>query len=123
MAETASRATARRSRGRRLHRRLATDADVLALPAAPPPEEPVSEADLTGLPDAAQRYLRFAEVAGRPADWSFQLHSRGRFRLRQGWPWMPCEAWQYNARPGVARVFHMRIDAAAWSRCPGGTPT
>lgn len=72
----------------------------------------MSEADLTGLPDAAQRYLRFAEVAGRPADWSFQLHSRGRFRLRQGWPWMPCEAWQYNARPGVARVFHMRIDAA-----------
>ena len=24
---------------------------------------------------------------------------------------MPCEAWQYNSRPGVARVFHMRIEA------------
>ena len=70
------------------------------------------EAELAGLPDAARRYLRFAGVVGRPADWSFQLHCRGRFRFRQGWPWMPCEAWQYNSRPGVARVFHMRIDAA-----------
>lgn len=25
---------------------------------------------------------------------------------------MPCEAWQYNSRLGVARVFHMRIGAA-----------
>ena len=24
---------------------------------------------------------------------------------------MPCQAWQYNSRPGVARVFHMRITA------------
>jgi hypothetical protein len=99
-------------RCRQLHRRLAADNDVLSLPGPPPSEESVREAELAGLPDAARRYLRLAGVVGRPADWSFQLHSRGRFRFRQGWPWMPCEAWQYNSRPGVARVFHMRIDAA-----------
>jgi hypothetical protein len=111
MPVTATRAPAR-PRGRRLYRRLAEDDEVLALPAAPPPEEPVSEAKLAGLPDPARRYLRFAGAVGRPADWSFQLHSRGRFRLRGGWPWMPCEAWQYNSRLEVARVFHMRIDVA-----------
>jgi hypothetical protein len=108
---TVGRAGVRGPRSRRLQRRLAADNDVLALPGAPSPEEPVSEAELAGLPDAARWYLRSAGVVGRPADWSFRLHSRGRFRLRRGWPWMPCEAWQYNSRPGVARVFHMRIDA------------
>ena len=107
-----TRAAAHGPRGIRLHGRLAADADVLALPAAPPCEEPVGEAGLAGLPDAAQRYLRFAGAVGRRADWSFQLHSVGRFRLRRGWPWMPCEAWQYNSRLGVARVFNMRIDVA-----------
>jgi hypothetical protein len=108
---TVGRDGARGPRSRRLQRRLAADTDVLALPGAPSPEEPASESGLAGLPDAARRYLRFARVVGRPADWSFQLHSSGRFRLRRGWPWMPCQAWQYNSRPGVARVFHMRITA------------
>ena len=105
------RATVRRSRTRHLHARLAADADVLALPAGPPVEEPVAAADLAGLPTAAARYLRFAGVVGRPPDWSFQAHFDGRFRLRQGLPWLPCEAWQYNSRLDLARVFHMRIDA------------
>jgi uncharacterized protein DUF6544 len=108
---TVGRAGARGPRSRRLQRRLAADTDVLALPGAPSPGEPVSESELAGLPDTARRYLRFAGVVGRPAVWSFQLHSSGRFRLRRGWPWMPCQAWQYNSRPGVARVFHMRITA------------
>jgi hypothetical protein len=97
--------------GSRLCRRLAEDADVARLPAAPEPVGPVQDVDLTGLPESAQRYLRRAGVVGRAADWSFVLHSRGRFRLRRGWPAMPCEAWQYNSALAVARVFWMRIDA------------
>jgi hypothetical protein len=96
---------------RRLYRRLAEDADVAGLPAAPEPLGPVQEADLTALPEPAQRYLRRAGAVGRQPDWSFGLHSRGRFRLRRGWPAMPCEAWQYNSALAVARVFWMRIDA------------
>lgn len=99
------------SRDARLYSRLADDSDVLALPAAPP-DYVISEADLVGLPRAAQGYLRRAGVAGRPADWSFRLHGRGRFRLRRGWPWMPCESWQYNFSLPVTRIFHMRIDVA-----------
>lgn len=80
---------------------------------APPPEhgDPVTEADLTDLPEPARRYLRFMRVAGRPRDWSFLVRFHGRFK-RVGQPWMPCEAWQYNARDPVLRLFHMRIDVA-----------
>jgi len=99
-------------RGGRLYRRLAADTDVTGLPAAPAARDLVTEEDLAGLPVAAQRYLRRVEVVGRPPDWSFQLHSRGRFRLRRDWPPMPCEAWQYNSAPAVARLFHMQINAA-----------
>ena len=107
------RAVRARRRSGRLWMRLATDPDVLALPAAAPRGEPtVSEADLAGLPEAARQYLSWAGVEGRAADWSFRLHSRGRFRLRRDWPWLACEAWQYNSRPAVARVFHLRLDLA-----------
>ena len=94
-----------------VERNLASDADVQGLPAGPPAEGPVTEADLAALPGAAQRFLRAAGAVGRPPDWSFQARFRGRFRLRAGLPWMPCQIAQYSSRLEVARVFHMRIDA------------
>jgi hypothetical protein len=98
----------------RLYRRLLADADVTALPAAPQASAAVSDEDLAGFPDAVQRYLKCAGVIGRAADWSLAMHSRGRFRMRRGWPQLPCEAWQYNSALAVARVFWMRIDAAGF---------
>jgi hypothetical protein len=71
----------------------------------------VTESDLAGLPEPAQRYLRYMGVVGRPRDWSFLVRFTGRFK-RPGQPWMPCEAWQYNANQPICRVFHMRIDFA-----------
>jgi hypothetical protein len=93
----------------RLRHKLARDSGVLALPDGPAQAEPVSARQLAGLPGAAQQYLRFMGVPGRAADWSFLAHCTGRFRLRPGWPWLPCEAWQYNSGLDVARVFHLRI--------------
>ena len=48
-------------------------------------------------------------VVGRLRDWSFRLGFRGRFRIKPQQPWMPCEAWQYNSRLALARIFHIRI--------------
>ena len=48
-------------------------------------------------------------VVGRPQDWSFRLGFTGRFRTKPQQPWMKCEAWQYNNRLALARVFHIRI--------------
>jgi len=102
-----------------LRQRLAADVAVLGLP--PGPEQPavVSETQLARLPSAAQRYLRFMEVPGRPADWSFLAHITGRFRLRPGMPWLRCEAWQYSTCPAVTRLFHMRLSAAGLLRMTG----
>ncbi len=94
-----------------LLRRLTADPDVAGLPAAPESADVVTDHDLTALPEPARRYLVRAGVIGHPADWALRLHSAGKFRLRQGWPWMSCETWQYNSAAVVARVFWMRINA------------
>lgn len=86
--------------------------DAAGVVASLPEEGPVvGDADLAVLPAPAQRYLRFMGVVGRPRDRSFLVRFRGRFQ-RPGQPWMPCEAWQYNASHPICRAFHMRIDFA-----------
>jgi hypothetical protein len=84
----------------------------LGLPERPGPEvnlDPITDADLTSLPEPARRYLKFMRVVGRPRDWSFRLRSTGQFRrsLQEGW--MPCESWQYNTRLAVARIFYLQL--------------
>jgi hypothetical protein len=84
----------------------------VGLPLTPGPGvdvRPVTDADLRPLPEAARRYLRFMRVVGRPRDWSFRIRATGRFRrsLQEGW--MRCEAWQYNTRLAVARIFYLRL--------------
>jgi hypothetical protein len=99
-------------RAERLRRRLAADPDVGGRPTAAAPEGAVSASELSTLPAVAQRFLNWAGVTGRPADWSFLAHFRGRFRLRPGQRWMPCEAWQYSSGLDVSRVFHLRVNFA-----------
>jgi len=74
--------------------------------------DPVSEADLADLPPAVVRYLRAMGVVGRPPARSLQAHFVGRFRRRRDQAWMPCDAWQYNTAPGIARLFRMRLMVA-----------
>ncbi len=84
----------------------------LDLPAGPGGDfdlEPVTEVDLEGLPDSARRYLRFMGVVGRPRDWSFRVGFHGRFRRSRHEPWMKCEAWQYDTRLDLARIFYIQI--------------
>jgi hypothetical protein len=82
------------------------------LSAGPGPDAPVDIARIAGLPEPARRYLRFMRVVGRPQEWSFRLGFTGRFRTKPEQPWMNCEAWQYNSRPALARIFHIRIRLA-----------
>jgi hypothetical protein len=69
----------------------------------------VAESDIAGLPSAAQRYLRFMGVVGRPRDWSFRVRFQGRFRIRPGRGWLPADAWQYNTAVEPTRIFVMRL--------------
>lgn len=84
----------------------------LGLPTKPGPgwnAESIIEGDLDRLPDAARRYLHFMRAVGRPRDWSFRLGLRGRFRRSRDDAWMTCEAWQYNSRLALARVFYLQL--------------
>jgi hypothetical protein len=79
------------------------------LPSGPGSREPVTEAEIAALPEPAQRYMRFMGVPGRPRIWSFRARWSGAFRRTPSEAWMPCEAWQYNTRLEIARIFHMRL--------------
>ncbi|MFI2433117.1 DUF6544 family protein [Streptomyces sp. NPDC018693] len=88
---------------------LAKDVAAAGLRSGPHGEEVVGQADLDGLPEAVQRYMRFMGVVGRPRDWSFRAHFVGRFRMRPDAGWRTAQAWQYNSAVEIARVFTMRI--------------
>lgn len=79
------------------------------LPSGPGPAEPVTAAELAGLPAAARRYLGFMGIAGRPRDWSFRAGLDGRFRTKPDRHLRPCTVWQYTSRLAVARFFHIRM--------------
>lgn len=92
----------------RFRRELAS----LGLPrgAAPDtPAAPVTVADLEPLPEAERRFLLFMDIPGRPRDRSFRIGFTGRFRRKRDGTWAKCEAWQYNSRLPVARIFHIRL--------------
>lgn len=89
------------------------------LPSGPGDERMITEADLAGLDEPVQRYLRFMGVVGRPRTWSFTARFAGRFRLRPGIPWLAAEALQYDSLlPGAdgaqraSRIFTMRLRLA-----------
>jgi len=79
------------------------------LPLGPGRSSRVTDTDLAGLPAAAQRYLRFMRVLGRPRTWSFRARSAGVFRVQPNRPWTACEAWQYDTSLEIARIFSMRL--------------
>jgi len=104
--------TSEARRSNRIRRRFDREVAALDLPRGPISDAPVTDEDLAHLPSAAQRYLRFMHVVGRPRDWSFRAGWRGRFRRGPIEEWLPCEAWQYDCAVEVARIFHMRLALA-----------
>ena len=97
------------------------------LPDRPTSGQPVTEADLAGLPPVAAGYLRAMGVVGRPRTWSLRAHFVGRFRRGPDQPWMPMDAWQYNSAVEVTRLFRMRLMFArivpmwGWDTYRGGS--
>jgi uncharacterized protein DUF6544 len=73
---------------------------------------PVTADEIRRFPEPIQRYFRTMRVVGRPRVWSFRLEWVGRFRRAPEEEWKRCEAWQYNTRVELARVFRLRIHYA-----------
>jgi hypothetical protein len=85
---------------------------VASVTRAMPVGEPVTEADLDGLPAAAVRYLRFMNVVGKERTGSLLAAAHGRFRMRPDGRWMACRTWQLNTAVPVRRLFHMHLRVA-----------
>jgi uncharacterized protein DUF6544 len=92
-----------------MRRQFLKELAAIGLPVGPGPVDIVTASQIVHLPEPAQRYLRFMGVVGHPQDWSFRLGFTGRFRTKPQKPWMKCEAWQYNNRLALARIFHIHI--------------
>jgi hypothetical protein len=61
---------------------------------------PITEADIAHLPGPVQRWLRWAQVIGKPHASTVRLEQEGRFRLQEGQRWMPFTATQvYTVDP------------------------
>lgn len=120
-AERAARAAPGRGRTGRTRDRGLSEAFRARVAAAglrpgPGDDAPITEADLAGLDEPVQRYLRFMGVIGRPRTWSFTARFAGRFRLRPRMPWLAAEALQYDALlpeadggQQASRIFTMRL--------------
>jgi hypothetical protein len=69
------------------------------------PADPVTEADLTRLPDPVQRYLRRAGVVGQPMVHDFHATWTGRIRSAPDADWMTFTAEQLNTVDPARRYF------------------
>jgi len=77
------------------------------LPRSRGPGFVVTDGDIILLPVPAQRYLHFMGVVGRYRDWSFRAHMTGTFRTNPGQVWSKMEAWQYDNRLEIGRIFYL----------------
>ena len=96
--------------GRDLAGSLADDVAHTGL--GPPTDDrpPVTEDDLSHLPDVVRRYLTRMGTVGNPPIGTFRAVASGKFRLRRGQRYMPCAIHQYDSADPLARLFHMRLD-------------
>jgi hypothetical protein len=74
------------------------------------PREIITEAHLAPLPEPVQRYLRYAQVLGKPRVKCVKVRQTGRMRTSPTQRWMPVEAVQYSTLAGpLSRTWYARI--------------
>jgi len=72
--------------------------------------EIITEEHLAGLPAPVQRYLRYAQVVGRPRVRCVKVRQNGVMRTSPRQGWMPVEAVQYTTLAGtLSRTWYARI--------------
>jgi hypothetical protein len=72
----------------------------------------VTEADLAGLPEIVQRYLRYTGVVGQPRIQTVRLKQRGDMRRAADKPWMPMKAVEYYTTNPPAFIWKGDFKAA-----------
>jgi hypothetical protein len=80
---------------RSFRRQVATEVQALFQAVRPSAGKVITEADLTGLPEPVQRWLRFSQIVGKAPVATVRLKQRGFFRLGPEKGWLPFTAEQY----------------------------
>jgi hypothetical protein len=80
----------------------------------------ITEAELAPLPEPVQRYLRFAQVVGKPRVRCVKVRQTGLMRTTPTQPWMPVEAVQYTTLAGPqSRTWYARIKTGPFTLLKG----
>jgi hypothetical protein len=76
----------------------------------------ISEAQVLGLPEPMQRYLRYAQVVGKAPIRTVRLTQDGVMRMQPGQKWLPFVAQQYFTTKPPAFLWHatMRFLLFVW---------
>lgn len=69
--------------------------------------EILSEEDMTHLPDAVKKYLRYTGSVGKPKVENFKVCFKGKIRKNNETGWMPLVSEQYNFMETPTRLFFM----------------
>ena len=74
------------------------------------PSKIITEGDLAPLPEPVQRYLRYAQVLGKPKVKCIKVRQKGLMRTSPTQKWMPVEAVQYSTLAGpLSRTWYAQI--------------
>ena len=92
-------------------RRIGREVEDLLAASAAAESTHVTEADLAGLPEPVQQWLRWSRVVGQERPTTIRLKQEGRFRTGEGRGWMPFTAEEYYTTdpPGFVWTTTMRM--------------
>lgn len=69
----------------------------------------ITEANLRGLPESVQRYLRYTQIVGKETIRTVRLKQKGFFRMQEGQSWLPMVAEQYFTTNPPAFLWYGRV--------------
>jgi len=90
----------------RFERRIADEVGELFQEVEETGREVISEADLKGLPEPVQKYLRYTQIIGKKRIGAVRLEQKGSIRTEEDQGWMPFVAEQYYMTDDPAYVWH-----------------
>lgn len=70
--------------------------------------EYLTESDLSSLPEAVRRYVRYSGAVGKPKVINFKIELCGRIRSKKKNTWIPFTSQQYNFVKPPKRLFFMK---------------
>ncbi|MCK4234125.1 hypothetical protein KAX75_06820 [candidate division WOR-3 bacterium] len=79
----------------------------------------ITEADIEGLPEPVQRWLKYSQVIGKERTLSVRLKQKGFFRQKKDKNWMPFKAEEYYTTDSPAFIWYTTMKATPFLSITG----